>query len=196
MQPPFNFVWLRPCTASILRPVESGGRGDKCPGARRSLLARQGPGGLQSIYDEYNNFNQFKLQPHLKTSRIWERYQQGPNWRINISKMYSAKFQSECHHPLQDSTNLGQWLRPIWQAKFGGELGYAHRPQLGTQIWGPLGQEDVCPNFALTVVKIVFNNLGNFRAKTNPLKPRSCPKRPFLKSLGPDSSSDCAGTFE
>src|SRR6218665_590900 len=77
-----------------------------------------------------------------------------------------------------------------------GELGYAHRPQLGTQFWGPLGQEDVCPNFALTVVKIVFNNLGNFRAKTNPLKPRSCPKRPFLKSLGPDSSSDCAGTFE
>src|SRR6218665_38464 len=40
-----------------------------------------------------------------------------------------------------------------------GELGYAHRPQLdsqihcptGTQIWGPLGKENVCPNFALTV---------------------------------------------
>jgi len=27
-----------------------------------------------------------------------------------------------------------------------GELGYAHWPQLSTQIWGPLGQEDVCPN--------------------------------------------------
>src|SRR6218665_2621265 len=36
-----------------------------------------------------------------------------------------------------------------------GELGYAHRPQLGSQIhcpvavghqiWGPLGKEDVCP---------------------------------------------------
>src|SRR6218665_3644598 len=65
-----------------------------------------------------------------------------------------------------------------------GELGYAHWPQLGSQIhcpigneiWGPLGKEDVCPNFALTVGKFVFSNSGNFRTKANPPKPRSCPK--------------------
>src|SRR6218665_3714576 len=68
-----------------------------------------------------------------------------------------------------------------------GELGYAHWPQLGSQIycifgnqiWGPLGKDDVCPNFSLTVGKFVFSNSGNFRAKANPPKPRSCPKRPF-----------------
>jgi len=68
-----------------------------------------------------------------------------------------------------------------------GELGYAHWPQLGSQIhcpignqiWGPLGKEDVCPNFALTVGKFVFSNSGNFMAKANPPKPRSSPKRPF-----------------
>src|SRR6218665_999000 len=66
-----------------------------------------------------------------------------------------------------------------------GELGYAQRPHLGSQIhcpignqvWDPLGKEDVCPNFALTVGKFVFSNSGNFRAKANPPKPRSCPKR-------------------
>ena len=41
------------------------------------------------------------------------------------------------------------------------------------------GKQDVCPNFALTVGKFVFSNSGNFRAKANPPKPRSCPKRPF-----------------
>src|SRR6218665_2292851 len=50
---------------------------------------------------------------------------------------------------------------------------------IGHQIWGPLGKQDVCPNFALTAAKFVFSNLGNFRAKANPPKPRSCPKRPF-----------------
>src|SRR6218665_1425806 len=47
-----------------------------------------------------------------------------------------------------------------------GELGYAHWPQLGSQIhcsignqiWGPLGKQDVCPNFALTVGKFMFSN--------------------------------------
>ena len=66
-----------------------------------------------------------------------------------------------------------------------GELGYAHRPQLSSQIhcpvgnqsWGPLGKEDVCPNFTLTVGKFVFSNSGNFRAKANLPKPRSCPNR-------------------
>jgi len=50
------------------------------------------------------------------------------------------------------------------------ELGYVHRPQLGSQIHcpygnqirGPLGKEDVCHNFALTVTKFVFSNSGNF----------------------------------
>jgi len=59
-----------------------------------------------------------------------------------------------------------------------GDLGYAHWPQLGNlihspighHIWGPLGQEDVCPNFALTVTKFVFSNLGDFRVKANPPK--------------------------
>jgi len=45
-------------------------------------------------------------------------------------------------------------MGPIWQAQLGGELGYAHLPQLGSQIhcpignqiWGPLGKQDVCPN--------------------------------------------------
>src|SRR6218665_2468468 len=68
-----------------------------------------------------------------------------------------------------------------------GELGYAQRPHLGSQIhcpignqiWGPVGKEDVCPSFALTVGKFLFSNSGNFRAKAIPPKPRSCPKRPF-----------------
>jgi len=63
-----------------------------------------------------------------------------------------------------------------------GEIGYAHRPQLGSQIHcpivnqirGPLGKEGVCPSFALTVNKFVFVHSGNFRAKANPPKPRSC----------------------
>src|SRR6218665_1573145 len=54
-----------------------------------------------------------------------------------------------------------------------GELVYAHWAQLdsqihfpiGNQIWGPLGKEDVCPNFALTVGKFVFSNSGNFRQR-------------------------------
>src|SRR6218665_1778237 len=52
---------------------------------------------------------------------------------------------------------------------------------VGNKIWGQLGKEDLCPNFALTVGKFVFSNAGNFRAKANPPKPRSCPKRPFGK---------------
>src|SRR6218665_198943 len=49
-----------------------------------------------------------------------------------------------------------------------GGLGYAHRPQLGSQIhcpignqiWGPLGKEDVCLNFALTVTKFCVQQFG------------------------------------
>ena len=91
-------------------------------------------------------------------------------------------------------------MGPIWQAQLGESLiGYAHQPQLGSQIhwpignqiWGPLGKEDVCLNFVcLTVGKFVFSNSGNFRAKANPPKPRSCPKRPFGQWLGPNSSAD------
>src|SRR6218665_1758763 len=47
------------------------------------------------------------------------------------------------------------------------------------QIRGSLGKQDVCPNFALTAAKFLFSNSGNFRAKANPPKPRSCPKSPF-----------------
>src|SRR6218665_951991 len=62
-----------------------------------------------------------------------------------------------------------------------GELGYAQWPQLGSQIhsprpigyqiWGPLGKDDVCPNFALTAAKFLFSNSGNSRAKANSPKP-------------------------
>src|SRR6218665_2882877 len=44
---------------------------------------------------------------------------------------------------------------------------------IGHQIWGPLGKQDVCPNFALTAAKFLFSNSGKFRAKANPPKPRS-----------------------
>ena len=78
-----------------------------------------------------------------------------------------------------------------------GNFGYAQWPQLGNlihspighQIWGPLWQEDVSPNFALTVTKFVFSNSGNFRAKANPSKPRSGPKCQWLE---PNSSADWA----
>ena len=74
-------------------------------------------------------------------------------------------------HPRQQkfrAMNGAHLARPIR-----GELGYAHRPWLGSQIhcpignqiWGPLGKEYVCPNFALTLGKFVFSNSGNFRAK-------------------------------
>src|SRR6218665_3856437 len=79
-----------------------------------------------------------------------------------------------------------------------GELGYAHWPQLGSQIyciienqiWGPIGKQDLCPNFALTAAKFVFSNSGNFRAKVNPPKPRSCPKRPFGQLVEQNSGAD------
>src|SRR6218665_187695 len=80
-----------------------------------------------------------------------------------------------------------------------GELGYAHRPQLGSQIhcpiywyqiWGPLpyyGKKI----FALTVNKFVFSHSGNFRPRTkaNPPKPRSCPKCPSGQLMGAYTSS-------
>jgi len=58
------------------------------------------------------------------------------------------------------------------------ELGYAHRPQLESQIHcpivnpirGPLGKEDVCPSFALTVNKFVLSHSGNFRAKQRQIR--------------------------
>src|SRR6218665_977704 len=42
---------------------------------------------------------------------------------------------------------------------------------IGHHIWGPLGKQDVCPNFALTAAKFVFSNSGNFRAKAIPPSP-------------------------
>src|SRR6218665_1536834 len=75
-----------------------------------------------------------------------------------------------------------------------GELGYAHWPQLGTQFiallgttfWAHWGNK----MFALTVTKFVFSNSGNFRAKANPPKLSSCPKRPFGQLMGENSSAD------
>jgi len=37
----------------------------------------------------------------------------------------------------------------------------------------------------LTAAKFVFSNSGNFRAKANPPKPRSCPKRRSGNDWGP-----------
>src|SRR6218665_2281930 len=59
-----------------------------------------------------------------------------------------------------------------------GERGYAHWPQLGTQFIALLGTK-FGAQFALTAAKFLFSNSGNFRAKANPPKPRSSPKRPF-----------------
>ena len=55
---------------------------------------------------------------------------------------------------------------------------------------GPIREQDVCPNFALTAAKFLFSNSGNSRAKANPPKPWSCPKRPFGQWMGQNSSAD------
>ena len=96
-----------------------------------------------------------------------------------------------------DSKKLMKLMGPF-ASPIRGEPGYAHWPQLGNpiycpighQIWGPLGKQDVWPNFALTAAKFLFSNSGNFRAKANPPKPRSCPKRPFGQWMGQNSSAD------
>src|SRR6218665_125981 len=88
--------------------------------------------------------------------------------------------------PSPGSKNVGQGMGPIWQAQLGESLvmliGPSWEPNL-VPYWapnvGPSGKENVCLNFALTVGKFVFSNSGNLRAKANPPKPRSCPKRPF-----------------
>src|SRR6218665_1258190 len=78
-----------------------------------------------------------------------------------------------------------------------GELGYAHWPQLGSQIhcpignqiWGPLGKEDVCPNFALTVGKFVFINSGNLGQRQIRQSP-GLALTPIREMTGPNSSAD------
>ena len=52
------------------RPVKSGGQRGQMP---RGLAIFRDPGGLQSIYDENNNFNQFKLQfpPQKSEHSLW-----------------------------------------------------------------------------------------------------------------------------
>src|SRR6218665_1965221 len=88
-------------------------------------------------------------------------------------------------------------MGPIWQVQLGRawlcSLAPAGNPiycPIGHQIRGPLGKQDLCPNFALTAAKFVFSNSGNFRAKANLPKPRSCPKRPFGQGMGQNSSAD------
>src|SRR6218665_2453725 len=75
-------------------------------------------------------------------------------------------------------------MGPIWQAQFGASLvmliGPSSTPNCITILapnLGPLGKEDVGPNFALTATKFVFSSLDNFRAKANSPKPRYCPIR-------------------
>jgi len=69
-------------------------------------------------------------------------------------------------------------MGPIWQVQLGESLVMLIGPSWfpnSLSCWapnlGPLGKEDVCPNFALTVGKFVFSNSGNFRAKANPPSP-------------------------
>jgi len=103
--------------------------------------------------------------------------------------------------PSRDSKNCGQWLGPIWRAHLGESLVMFTGPSLapkfiallGTKFGAHYGKKMFAlsaPNFALTVIKFVFSHSGNFRAKANPPKPRSCPKCPFRKWLGPISSAD------
>src|SRR6218665_2296281 len=74
-------------------------------------------------------------------------------------------------------------MGPIWQAQLGESLvmliGPSWEPNL-LPYWapnlGPVRETRCWPyNFALTVAKSVFINSGNFRAKSNPPKPISCP---------------------
>src|SRR6218665_3002705 len=75
---------------------------------------------------------------------------------------------------------MGPFGKPNWGRAWLCSLAPAGNPiycPIGNQIWGPIGKQDVCPNFALTAAKFVFSNSGNFRAKANLPKPRSCSKR-------------------
>src|SRR6218665_3586279 len=88
-------------------------------------------------------------------------------------------------------------MGPIWQAQLGKSLVMLIGPSwkniycpIGHQIRGPLGKQDLCPNFALTAAKFVFCNSGNFTAKAKLPKPRACPKRPFGQRKGQNSSAD------
>src|SRR6218665_1675524 len=63
-------------------------------------------------------------------------------------------------------------MGPIWQAQLGESLvmliGSSWEPNLlpyWAPHWGPLGKQDLCPNFALTAAKFLFSNSGNFKAK-------------------------------
>ena len=63
-------------------------------------------------------------------------------------------------------------MGPIWQAQLGESLVMLIGPSWEANllpywapIWGPLGKQDLCPNFALTAAKFLFSNSGNFRAK-------------------------------
>src|SRR6218665_1180546 len=86
-------------------------------------------------------------------------------------------------------------MGPIWQAQLGESLVLLIDPSwvpnslpFGHQILGPLGKEDVCPNG----YQICVQQFGNFRAKANPPKPRSCPKCPFGQWKGKNSSAHWA----
>src|SRR6218665_842704 len=84
-------------------------------------------------------------------------------------------------------------MGPIWQAQLEESLvmliGPAGNPiycPIGHQIWGPLGKQDVCPNFALTAAKFVFSNSGNFRATLGQRQIRQSPRLALNAHSGND----------
>jgi|SRR6218665_618938 len=70
-----------------------------------------------------------------------------------------------------------------------GALGQEDVYPNGYRIWGPLGQEDVCHNFALTLPKFLFSNSSNFKAKAkakaNPQSPGLAPNAYSGNDWGP-----------
>ena len=146
--------------------------------------------------------NDGEIIPNTPTEDIVDLIIFCVHWLHSVLQAYKCSFIVRLNNP--DSKYVGQWMGTHLASPIMGELGYADRPQLGYQIycpienqfWGPLGKEDVCPNSALTNTIFVFSNSGNFRAKANPPKPRSCPKSTFGQWLWPNSSADWEAHFK
>src|SRR6218665_4026493 len=66
-----------------------------------------------------------------------------------------------------------------------GALGQEDVYPNGYRIWGPLGQEDVCHNIALTLPKFLFSNSSNFKAKANSQSPGLAPNAYSGNDWGP-----------
>src|SRR6218665_1924154 len=76
-------------------------------------------------------------------------------------------------------------MGPIWQAQLEESLVMLIGPA-GNPIWGPLGKQEVCPNFALTAAKFVFSNSGNFRATLGQRQIRQSPRLALNAHSGND----------